>query len=104
MPETTQDEDNALERARAIARYRSIRDAFVAVFGPPGQPNPPAALVLSYIDRFCHRSALDIATDKNDATDIPKTFRNIGRREVATAIHDMLSWRESDHANSSGST
>ncbi len=96
MPALSDEEQAALEHAQAIARVRAVRDAFLALFGEPGRPSPHGDVVLKYIDKFCGRGALNIASDENGATDIPKTFRNIGRREVADAIHDMISWRESD--------
>ena len=46
MIETTVQEHNALEQARQLARYRQVRDAFVAVFGPPGKRTPHGAIIL----------------------------------------------------------
>jgi hypothetical protein len=96
MPELTDEDRNALEKAQALQRYRTLRDAFVALFGPPGAPTPHGDLVLKHLDKFCGRGSLNIVSDQTGATDIPKTFRNVGRREVADAIYDMIAWRESD--------
>lgn len=78
-----------------------MRDAFVAVFGAPGSPSVHGAYVLDYIDKFCHRDKLNVVSDERGSTDIPKTFLRIGRREVADAIHNAISWKEPTDAHSS---
>lgn len=92
---------NRREREAALARYRKLRDAFVAVFGPPGQPNPQAAIVLEEIDRYCNRRAFSVALDTNGQTDVPRTFARMGLRDAADRIHRMIEWKESEHVDPS---
>lgn len=100
----TDEEQDRLDYERQLAEYRRARDAFVAIFGPTGKPTPYGAVVLEYLDKFAGRGKLQIAEDRDGATDIPRTFRNVGRREVADAIHDMIAWKEPPNVSiSSGS-
>ena len=101
MAESSIDEVNAIAKAQQIARLRILRDAFVAVFGPPGAPTVPGALVLDYLDHFCKRSAFSIALDNSGQTDVSRTFARMGLRQAADEIHRLISWREGNHADSS---
>lgn len=99
MQNLTPDEDNRLALAREIQRKRALRDAFVAVFGPPGQPNPPARIVLEYLDEFCRREAFSVALDNMGQTDVPRTFARFGLRQAADEIHRIIAWKEPANAD-----
>lgn len=103
-PERTVDEENQLQREQLLTRSRQARDAFLATFGPPGKRTPLGDIMLRYLDRFCKHGGLLVEQDAHGATDVPRTFRNMGRWEVMQAIHDIINWKESDHAHGSGST
>jgi hypothetical protein len=103
MIETTVQEHNALEQARQLARYRQVRDAFVAVFGPPGKRTPHGAIILEELERFTNWTKLIREQDTTGQTDIYRTGIKEGRREVMQAIHNLIEWKESDHVNTSSS-
>lgn len=103
-PELTVDEQNQVEHARQLQRYRTARNAFVEMFGPPGKRTPQGAIILEELERFCGTRRLINELDNTGATDIYRTARKHGRCDVMQSIHDMIEWKESSHANSSGST
>ena len=97
----SQDEANVLERERQLQRYRQVRDAFVAVFGPPGKRTPHGALILDELEKFTNWTKLIREQDVTGQTDIYRTGIKEGRREVMQAIHNLIEWKESDHVNTS---
>ena len=99
--ELTAGEENTLERVRQLARIRSVRDAFLAIFGPPGARTPHGAIVLDELDRFCGTRKLINETDNVGQTDIYRTARKHGRCDVMQAINDLIEWKEPKDANSS---
>jgi hypothetical protein len=100
--ERTVQEENELRRQETLARMRRMRDAALALFGPPGKPTPLGGFFLEELDKFCGRSTIaDMPTDKNGQTDVPRTFRAIGRREVADLIHNAIEWKEPNHERNS---
>lgn len=102
MPELTVEEQNEIARARHITERRELRNAFVAVFGPPGEPTPPAQLVLAYLDDYSGRHNFRAALDLQGRTDVERTFMRLGIRDVVDEIHRKLNWKESDYADSRG--
>lgn len=100
-PGRTVEDENRLAQERALKWRRDVRDAFVGCFGPPEKATPYGAVMLKYIDDFCTRGRVQVQVDNNGATDVPQTFRNIGRREVADLIHNAIAWKESEHVNPS---
>ena len=102
-PDVTISEENALERHRQLTRYRTVRDAFLAIFGPPGKRTIHGAVVLEELERYCGTRKTINETDSSNQTDIYRTARKHGRCDVMQAIHDAIEWREADHvSNSSG--
>ena len=97
----TQAEANVLERERMLQRYRQVRDAFVAVFGPPGKRTPHGALILDELEKFTNWTKLIREQDTTGQTDIYRTGIKEGRREVMQAIHNLIEWKESDHVDTS---
>lgn len=104
VQERTVGEQNRIAREEKLAHLRAVRDAFVATFGPPGNPHPPAAIVLDYLEAYSSRSAFKIAKDLSGQTDVPATFARFGIRDAIDRIHYMINWKESDYAHGSGST
>lgn len=94
-------EENEVERARQLQRYRSMRDAFVAVFGPPGQRTPQGAIILDELEKFTNWTKLIREQDTTGQTDIYRTGIKEGRREVMQAIHNLIEWKESEHVHPS---
>lgn len=103
MTDLTVDEQNQLEQARQIARYRNCRDAFLAVFGPPGARTPHGATIIEELEKFTNWKKLIREQDSTGQTDIYRTGIKEGRREVMQAIHNLIEWRESEHVNTSSS-
>lgn len=79
---------------------RIKHDAYVKVFGPPGKPNPLAAIVLEDLDRFCARNRESIHMDSTGRMDPYTTIYRDGKRAVADRIHLMIAW--SENVDSSG--
>lgn len=100
-PELSVEQQNQVEKARQLQRYRSARDAFLAVFGPPGKRTPHGAIILDELERFTNFSKLIREQDTLGQTDIYRTGIKEGRREVMQAIHNLIEWKESEHVNTS---
>lgn len=98
------EEQNAVEHAKQLARYRKCRDAFLALFGPPGQRTPQGQIILDELERFTNWTKLIREQDTTGQTDIYRTGIKEGRREVMQAIHNLIEWKESDHVNTSSSS
>jgi hypothetical protein len=102
LPEMTQEERNKVERERQLQRYRTMRDAFLQTFGPPGQRTPLGGPIIAELERFTQWGKPVCVMDSTGQTDIYRTGINEGRREVMQAIHNLIEWKESDHVNTSG--
>src|SRR5579871_722110 len=89
------------DRERFLQRCRTLRDAFVAVFGPPGKRTPHGAMILEELERFTNYTKLIREQDTTGQTDIYRTGIKEGRREVMQAIHNLIEWKESDSGNPS---
>lgn len=81
-----------------------MRDAFVAVFGPPGQRTPQGAIILDELEKFTNWTKLIREQDTTGQTDIYRTGIKEGRREVMQAIHNLIEWKESEHVHPSVSS
>ena len=88
------DEQNELAKARQVQRYRAMRDAFLAVFGPPGKRTPMGAIILEELERFTNWRKVIREQDSTGQTDVYRTGIKEGRREVMQAIHEIIEWRE----------
>lgn len=95
------EEENQAARAQQLQRYRTMRDAFVSVFGPPGQRTPHGTIILDELEKFTNWTKLIREQDSTGQTDIYRTGIKEGRREVMQAIHNLIEWKESDHVNPS---
>jgi hypothetical protein len=97
------EEQNQVDQVARLNEARRIRDAFLSTFGAPGKRTPLGDVMLTHLERFTHWGKPVLAMDSNGRSDIYRTGIAEGRREVMQAIHDAITWRESDeHARSSG--
>jgi len=87
-------EQNELEKARQLQRFRALRDAAVALFGPAGKRTPHGALVLEELERFAGTRRLINEVDNHNATDVYRTARKHGRCDMIQALYDLIDWKE----------
>lgn len=97
------DAENAQTQAERLNRYRKVRDAFVEMFGPPGQRTPQGAMILEELEKFTNWTRPIREQDTTGQTDIYRTGIKEGRREVMQAIHNLIEWKESKHVDPSSS-
>ncbi len=104
MAETprTVEEDNAIAEARQRAYRRELHRAFVETFGPPDAPTPHGRTMLKYLNEFAGEGLPKCELTDSGATDIARTFRKLGQRDVVDAILNKIRWRESNEQNSGG--
>jgi uncharacterized membrane protein YgcG len=95
------DSENEYAREEHLNRLRTKRDAYVAIFGPPGSPTPLGAVVLADLDTFCTTYTESIHMDKAGRMDPYTTIYRDGKKAVALRIRQMINWSES-YGNSSG--
>ena len=93
--------ENEQAQAEAIARQRLKRDAYVALFGPPGKPTPLGEVVLRDLERFVRYGDTAVTRDKTGRYDGGATAYNNGMQDVVKRIHLMIKWSEG-HGDSSG--
>ncbi|HUP06803.1 MAG TPA: hypothetical protein VMU47_06620 [Caldimonas sp.] len=95
-PGLTDEELNAVDDAARLNQRRTLRDYFLATFGPPDKRTPMGSVMLEHLEKFAHWGKPVLALDSNGHTDIYRTGIAEGRREMMQAIHDAIEWRESD--------
>lgn len=83
---------------------RQIRAAYVALFGPPGQPTPLGELVLADLDGFCTTWRESIHMDQQGRMDPYTTIYRDGKKAVALRIRQMIEYTEIEHGNSGSGT
>jgi transposase len=101
-PERTVEEENEVEKAKALTRVRDRARLFREAFG-----SARGALVLDEIRRaFRYGEGIPKnILDAHDRTDALQTHRKLGEYSVIRWIEIQLEWKESDYVNpSSGST
>ena len=96
--------ENELALARRTQGARDLAAAFRVVFGDPVKLTVHQKLVLDHLNIWCGREEFAIMVDDGNATDLPRTFRALGRRDVIDHIHHLVSWKESQHGAVSGGT
>lgn len=100
-PALTDEELTEVEREQQLAEMRRVRDAFLALFGPPGKRTPMGDTVLRHLEgksRWRDKDGICVM-DAQGQTDIFRTGVAEGRRWMMQAIHDAIEWREGDHGN-----
>lgn len=95
--------ENAASREQALERLRLKRAAYVALFGPPGEPTPHGAVVLEDLDRFCRSFDESVHFDSSGRLDPYTTIYRDGKKAVALRIRQMLEWSDIN-GDSSGSS
>lgn len=93
------DEENNQARESAIDRVRIKRDAYVKLFGPPGDPTPLGAVVLADLDEFCTTWRESIHMDSTGRMDPYTTIYRDGKKAVALRIRKMIEWSEDGNSN-----
>lgn len=93
------DDENEQARQEHLERLRLKHDAYIQLFGTPGNPNPVGQVVLDDLDAFCRRGHESIHMDAQGRMDPYTTIYRDGKKAVADRIHAMINW--SDHVNSS---
>jgi hypothetical protein len=96
------EEENEVEKAKALARIRDRARLFRETFG-----STRGSLVLDEIRRaFKYGEGIPKnILDAHDRTDALQTHRKLGEYSVIRWIEIQLEWKESDYVNpSSGST
>lgn len=83
-----------------MEQLRQKRAAYVALFGPAGNPTPFGALVLADLDAFCTTWRESIHIDSQGRMDPYTTIYRDGKKAVALRIRQMISW-ESENDDSS---
>lgn len=92
MSEVSAENEASNENSRS--KLRAKRDAYVALFGPPGSPTPLGEVVLADLDRFCKTYDESIHMDKDNRLDPFTTIYRDGKKAVALRIRAMISWSE----------
>lgn len=93
-------DENEASRKASTERLERKRAAYVALFGPPGNPTPLGQVVLEDLDTFCTTYTESIHMDASGRMDPYTTIYRDGKKAVALRIRKMINW--SDDANSSG--
>ena len=106
-PGLTVEEQNRVEREKALANARLVREAFTQTLGPIGKPTRYGAIILEYLRKHAGNGRrlppLEVGDDGH--TDLPRTFRSLGHYDVLQWIEDAITWKEStDDDSSRGST
>jgi hypothetical protein len=94
--------DQEQERQAHIQRLRDRRDAYVKLFGPPGEPTPYGKIVLDDLERFTTLWAESIHMTQDGSIDPYATIYRDGKKAVALRIHQWIRWSETnDHSSGS---
>jgi hypothetical protein len=99
--ERTVEEHNEIERRRRVSDMRRIRDAMLAVFGPPGKRTPMGAIILEELERFTNYRRPCPQQDTVGQTDVYRTGVQEGRRQVIETLHNAIDWKEPEHVDTS---
>ncbi len=94
--------DNLLAQAQRNAYRREVRQAFTEAFGTPEARTPQGNVMLHYLETFAGRGLPKCETTDAGATDIARTFRKLGQRDMLEIINDAISWRETHEPNRLG--
>jgi arginine utilization protein RocB len=86
------EQENERAREAAIERLRLKHEAYLKLFGPPGEPTPLGAVVLADLDEFCTTFRESIHMDATGRMDPYTTIYRDGKKAVALRIRKMLEW------------
>lgn len=97
--ESELESENSQAQEDALSRLRTKRDAYVKLFGLPGQRTPLGLIVLDDLDRFCKRGQESIHMDGGGRMDPYTTIYRDGKKAVADRIHLMIEWSENGNSS-----
>jgi hypothetical protein len=100
----TVDEQNLAERERLLQKSRKLRDAAVAVFGPPSKRTPHGQLLLEELERFSNYRKPIETLDTTGRLDTHRYMIAVGRREVLQTLHNLIEWKEHPDVDPSSSS
>ncbi len=80
---------------------RVKHEAYLKMFGPPGDRTPLGAVILEDLDLFCKRGNETLHFDSTGRLDPYTTIYRDGKKAVADRIHAMIEWRGYDDSSSS---
>lgn len=100
---TTVEESNAIVCEQRLSVQRRLRDAFLAVFGPPAARTPHGLLILEHLEGVTNWNKVIREMDSTGQTDIYRTGIKEGRREVMQEIHLRIEWKEHSNVDPSSS-
>lgn len=92
-------DENEQARQAQLERLRLKHDAYVKLFGLPGQPTPLGAVVLEDLDTFCTTWSESIHLDAQGRIDPYATIYRDGKKSVALRIRKMIEWSEHVDSN-----
>lgn len=92
-------DENEQAREAQVERLRAKHEAYVKLFGPPGEPTPFGAIVLEDLDAFCTTWRESIHMDAQGRMDPYTTIYRDGKKAVALRIRKMIEWSEHVDSN-----
>lgn len=101
MPEVTVEQQNKLERARRLSKKRERAQVFREVFGVPPQYTKHGKMILDALHEAFEigRGIPKNMLDDHGQTDLWQTSRRLGHFDVIQSIHDLITWKESEHVD-----
>lgn len=94
------EEEREAQRQAAIGRLRTRHEAYLHVFGPPGNRTPYGEIILQDLERFVRYHDRALTTDTQGRYDGGGTAYNLGLQDVVKAIHLRIEWSEHDDSSS----
>lgn len=91
--------ENQFAQEEARNRLKQIHEAYLKVFGPPGDRTPYGELILADLERFARFRDTAITRDLQGRYDGGATAYNTGLQDIVKRIHLKIEW--SDHGDSS---
>jgi hypothetical protein len=99
MAERTVEQENEIEKAKALSRIRDRARIFREVLG-----SPHGVLVLEALHtKFSHALPPNVL-DNNGRTDEYQTWRRLGHFDVLEFIKTQMEWKESNYVDTSNSS
>ena len=96
------DEANEQARQAQLERLRQTHEAYLKVFGPPGNRTVYGEVILKDLERFARFGDTAVTRDMQGRYDGGATAYNTGLQDVVKRIHLKIDWSE-DVNSSSGS-
>lgn len=100
LPISMTEPDDSARREAYIGHLRHVHEAYVKLFGPPGEPTVYGQVVLDDLDRFCTTFRESIHMDAERRMDPFTTIYRDGKKAVALRIRQMLEWTDADRSSS----